>query len=375
MKISTVLSITSILLFGLFSSALADDDDDSDEGLAHRVTQLEEQLGLLEQRVAEFGADYDPQTVVVRCAIGESVTDAAWQARNSLVPLQIIVVGNCTEHVWIGRDNVELIGSPDGGSINGYVYVVRGRNVVVRRLSIEGGLGANDGASVYANGLSISGGGVNVDGNSVIEMSDSTIQHAQFGARVEGGGALRLSVCNVRHNFFGISVISGEVRVGGSDVSENNNGASVFGTGHMLIEDTMMRSNGVGLFINASGSTFTELNNTVIELGGLGVEMSGGSLRLRGGSSIRGAESWGINAVHGSHIFLENDVEISENLQGGIVLGDTSVLSSTGGARVVNNTGVGIYCEPPPAVAQIRTDGQLVVSGNGGGDIACPVIN
>lgn len=44
------------------------------------------------------------------------------------------------------------------------------------------------------------------------------------------------------------------------------------------------------------------------------------------------------------------------------------------GAQIVNNGGAGIACDPAPAVALVGGSMNIgTVSGNGGGQIACPI--
>jgi hypothetical protein len=115
-----------------------------------------------------------------------------------------------------------------------------------------------------------------------------------------------------------------------------------------------------------------------------GVAVTAGTAAIRDTTTIEQNGGSGVQAELGSRVLIEGEVLIRSNNEHGIWLKDTSVVGGFPNAstRITLNKWRGIFCDPPPAVAQIQAHysgwgfmlNETHVSGNLLGQISCPGI-
>lgn len=364
----------------------------SAQGVPQRVESLE-------RRVAELEAAFAPMNITVDCAAGDSVAAALSRGEGKSARLNITINGVCTEDVAILRDNVAIVGSNPGDGLQATspastVLVVTASRVFLSRLTLRGGsTGLSAGRAVVVGfdlritGAAQTGATVQVG---ALRLFNSTIENgAVFGATARLGGDLDLRSSIVRNNgFHGVFGDGGSVQLSSSSI-EDNHGSGVFAWkgSSIHLQGTSVRNSGRAGVVLHGGSTLQLDSGTVIAdsaENGLSVDF-GSTANLRG-VTIENNGGSGVGALGGSVVQLSDQpgVFIRTNRGDGIRLDDTSVaggfIAASSQIQITGNTRNGIFCAPPPAVAQITGSGtnfSLNAShafGNGLKQIDCPGI-
>jgi hypothetical protein len=351
-----------------------------------------------------------PQSVLVDCAAGQSVQQALADTM-SASSVDIAIKGTCTEAVQIGRDDVNLHGVSAGDGLQapspGATVLQLGpvRQINVFQLTLSGGaigLSAGPGATFNANNLTVTGSsniGVLVDNASAGFLNNSTIDGAGDGIGASGasaigfnGGTIKNSVTNAVHaNNGGHIQLSGGVLVtdtgfhgvvaqtGGSvevqqATVQNSNGTGVFafqgGSVHVT-QNALIRNNRFGGVGANAGSA--EVDGHVTGNGGCGVcGYNGGHLTVQDGALIDANLGDGVQAGVGSTVAVQR-ATITNNTNSGIHLQGTASAGFDPNNTITGNGQWGIFCDGPPAVAQIQApQGVGTISGNAAGSIHCP---
>lgn len=347
-----------------------------------------------------------PTSFTVDCNAGQKIGDMLAQVAGGTAPVTIDVKGTCHESVTVTRDNVTLTGG-QGGFVtsSGTAITVDGaRHVHLVHLDLGApmGLWVGDGATfqadwVHATGsIQISGAssgafwhsaidnGLRVD-NGFVDVHDGTITHGDWTTVSCRGGSLSLE---------GVTVADSPALPG----TWPADGIGAWGTCTMTISGGASEDN-AGFGVAAwEGASIDISGGAVIQNNGRGgaLAQSGGSLWISD-STVRGNHEQGVSGYMGGHVNVsrskvENNswsgitltggssggidgTTISGNGGNGVDVQDTSVLTGNGGANTITgNDGWGIWCAPPPAVAQLGADphGVETVSGNAAGEVSCP---
>jgi hypothetical protein len=350
-----------------------------------------------------------PQNVTVDCGAGQSINQAIQQADPN-EPLTINIQGTCTEAVRVGRDNVSLqAASPGSGiqapSANDTVLMFGGaRGASVQGLTLSGGsagIGAY-GAMYQAQDVHITGAanGVQAGGDSVVSLTNVTIDDCQFGIGAGSGASVGVvggSIAGCR--FVAIDAVNGgDVTLnGGVAVADSRLQGVVAGAGGSIqINDATVSNSGVfdvfafggnvtvnggntlvtgsrfaGVSASDGGNAFVINGARVSGNGGGGVSAdNGGHLLVQDGSIIENNTGPGINLTGASSLRMRGGAVVQTNTGDGIHLSDTSVAEIDGSNQITANNGHGIACDGPPSVAVVRGN-PGAVSGNASPQIVC----
>jgi hypothetical protein len=321
--------------------------------LKNAVTNLQNQInnlnGLL-SRVAnlENFNKWSHLNTVVDCGAGQTVAAALAKAAN-YQSSTITIRGTCREAVMINNPNTFLSGEQPGDGLalgpgdSGTVLAIQAEGVSINTLTVTGGrIGISTGirAASLLRQVTISGStwaGIWLNGGS-IELDHSTIT----GTSNAGIWAWKNAVATVNASTISANSFAG-VYAERSTV--------------MLDQGTVLSGNGTGLSLNNGSSASMNV------------------------ATISQNQGFGVTIWQASTASLGNGTVITGNAGDGINLKDTGVLAggsfgaAGSGAHVLNNGGFGVFCSGAPATAQILgvTWGGVVVSGNTGGNVNCPI--
>lgn len=350
-----------------------------------------------------------PQTVLVDCAAGQTVTDAL--ARTADAPqVQITIRGMCTEAVTIARDNVTLRAEIGNGlqapsSTSNVLALSTARHIELSGLTLRGGentLLAVEGAEFHATDLTLTGApkhGAIVDGASVGFLMDSSVDGAKYGVTASHGGSLSVIGGTISNSqTFGVQATNGGsiALYGGVLVHDSGfHGAIADHGGALMVGHATVQTNkGTGVFAFQGGSVFVqraadvshnddwgvgadagaaEVDGVVSENSSGGVfGYNGGRVTIQDGGFVDHNFGPGVKIAVGSTLVVQG-ATITRNF-GGIQLEGTSSASfGSGNNTIRDNLGWGIVCAGPPAVAQISAGvGIGTVTGNLSGQIRCP---
>lgn len=366
----------------------------------------------LEQRIAELEALSQPLNLTVNCADGETVADALAQAASTIGRVTITIVGVCTESVTITRNDVTLQGASPGDGLQApslgstILRLIGGHITRLNQLTLTGGgvgLQALGGAFFSASDLHITGAsnaGIVVVTNASGTLRNSTVENCRRGIDAREGGSLIVDASLIdKSTSFGVHLEpGGTVTLVNGTVVRGSGGFGAFVNGGSLeiIGATVEGSVQDGVVVESSGSALIKSGSLIQNNGGFGlVAHNSGAIRLSDGARVANNLGSGILGFNGGGVFISNGAIVEFNtgagvelsggssaridngsiIQGnnldGVHLSDTSVATFQD-AQVINNGGVGIACDLPPAVAQIHLF-NTTVSGNGNDTIACPI--
>ncbi len=297
-------------------------------------------------------------------------------------PNSIYVIGTCTESVTIsGRTQLTIFANPGTATLTAadpnrrLLVMFDSSQVFIDGLNFSGGRGI----LVY-NSTDISFGDTTIQNsglqgisttNSVIDIFNATIQNNARTGITTTGGNLNIDggVTITNNSRTAMTVLSGHVVLNGGDgagippnVFSNNGsaGISLANTAELdasgdnrilnngltglnvLHTSTAMWSGGVisgnqGVGVHIGETSHGEFDNVSITGNGAINGSGGGGL-----ASGRGAAG-GIEVVENSDGFLDGNVSVSGNQATGILVDESSVLSSLGGNAVNNNNGDGFF--------------------------------
>jgi hypothetical protein len=279
--------------------------------------------------------------------------------------------------------------SPGGQPSAPLVRLEGAQRTVLEQLTLkpvapDDGVELDRGAVVTASGLVI------VDAQRALVLGEATvavIHDADISSShatqvVVRGGHLRLSSSTIANgSFAGVGVMAGgslechQITVQGnasSGLSVANNASAT------VLDGTEISDNAIGIFVTTGGTVSIGSGSIIGNNRRQGIRVGEGSrLTLAGGVIVENNASHGVFVTGGSFVnaFESN---IHDNQGSGIYLTDTSVASGPGidTPIIQNNAGWGVFCEPPPAVAQVRRPGlpAETVTGNAAGATNCPAL-
>lgn len=418
----TTLTVGILVMTALGPVALAGERGDSGlpPGPGNPLADLQRQINELSGRLSALEESSQSLMVTVNCAAGERITDVQDRVANFVPRVTIIVDGICRESVSIWRDRITLQGKSVGDGLEApsptdTVLTLDGSHRTrLSQLALVGGstgLKGQGGATFSAVDLHISGTGYgilveqNVAGslrNTVVENGGKTgilaqmgatlwvnggliENNALFGVMADKGGQVFLSNGAVVRNsgFIGVMAQSGgsiniingaTVEASGSFGASAGPGGSIYVSGpNSLITATgplkpaLVAGNGGAVWL-MNGARVA--NN----FGGGVLGFNGGSVNITNGAIVENNTGHGLELSLGSSGMLTSGSIIRGNTGDGIHLNDVSVVGfappEEGGQIILNNGGYGIFCAPPPAVAQFT--GPATITGNGLGATNCP---
>jgi len=355
---------------------------------------------------AGHGDDHDhAKDVVVDCTRGKTITKALATGHAQRTPLTVLVKGLCHENVTITADDVTLRGiTPDAG-ISGVdpdlntVTIIGASRVALHELAItngRNGVAGVDGAGYETkqchvhhnanNGILVnrgSNGMVNnnlvenngargvgiVDGSSATVINNTVRLNGTRGVEVESNSNGRIGLTKRNQPAGNLITLNGEE---GIEVANGSNGFIYANTitangqdGLALYHSATVRLLGQNLIEgNARDGVF--LNNGASLFQGKGDEFSGGPNL----DTIRDNGRDGIRAFNASSLQIQQ-ASISGNAEQGIRL-DLHASLRLRNTSIENNSGAGIYLRRGSGMlAQQAGYGPIVLSGNGGGGVAC----
>ncbi len=359
------------------------------EDLQKRVQDLELGADALQDRVAVLEAALQPLTVEVDCGAGETVAAALGATAAHRGPLTVRIRGVCHEHVRIDRDDVTLEGALPGagfastGAVGPLVEIAGARRIRVLQLTFSPGVSeqairATAGAEAFAEDLEIDGGqsGVAVNNGSVVEVRGGEISNVTETAMAVNQSHLVVVNTLIRNSGHGLGVNSGTAHaLGVTSGNHDSWGFSVTSNGSLQLVDSEAYGNAVGLFLTAGAEALVGGTSRLHDNLGAGIRVWEQSvLFLGGGSTVEDNGSHGVLVWAGS-LVVPSDTTIQNNGGSGIYLGDTSLAGVRGtDPTITGNAAWGIFCEGPPAVAQIQSPGYGAgaIFGNAAGEVNCP---
>ena len=357
------------------------------------------------------------EVVEVNCGDGDSIQEAV-DSVSPGDPTTIFITGVCTENIVITTDDVTLRNEPPGRDEiiaqdpgQSAILIDGARRVSLKKLILTGGdqvLRATGGASFSASKVTITGAGffgLVVEDTATGTLTNSTVNHTgEQSIKVLSNGSLKVSG-GLIENSGGSGVLAssgGHVELTGGAVvrATGGTGGHAGRGGSIEVNDAIIEKSGVvGMSVNVGGSLTVDGPNTFVRNnndGGL-IAGLGGSLAVIGGAHVIKNNAGGIGGFVGAHIVIQDGAIVEENtgdgvtlaggstanIQGsfirknignGVHLRDTSVGIFDATNKISGNTGFGIICDPPPAVAQIEIGDVATVSGNTAGQIDCPIL-
>lgn len=389
--------LLSLLFFLAEGRALAQ----SSNGLPQQVDQLAAQVATLQQQVAALQSASQPLTLTVNCGAGQTVGAALAQAQSHSGPVNIIISGTCTEQVTVNRDDVTLQGNTPTDGLkflsspsSGPVLALDGQRIKVANLTVSGGtfgIYATHGASVNVFSVDVSGAanvGINAANSATANVNNSKIHGNQtFGVSAVYGGSLIVIGSSVTGNGFhgAYASIFGVLSLR-QDTIEGNGGTGVLAWlgGVAEIQGCTIQGN-VKSGASAISNGTVWLDGGTVVSGNQGGAYAWGSTLQLGAVTIQANNGDGVVLIAGSSLQLNgaNSPSVIINNSGnGITAQDTSALGTNDqtGIRISGNGGWGVFCSPPPAVAQITAGpaaGSFSLTGtsvfnNHQGQISCP---
>lgn len=351
-----------------------------------------------------------PAAVVVDCAAGQTVGQAL--ADNATATsLDITIKGTCTESVNVNRDDVSLHGAAAGDGLQApssgatVLQIASARQVRLSQLTVTGGgngISIGGAALVFGDGVVLKDAaysGMIVANSSTAFMNNLTVDHSHESLSVGGGGSLGVNGGTIENGVIGANVngggtlfLGGGVVVtgmsfigvhaahGGSatlqDATVQQNaqaGVAAFQGGTVFVTNrALVRANG-NFGVSANAAT-ADVEGHVTGNGGCGVcGYNGGHITVQNGALIDGNHGDGAQIGVGSSLATQH-ATIKDNGGNGISLQGTSTAAFGNGSNTITgNGGWGVFCEGPPAVAQIQAPQPSDdISGNAAGQISCP---
>ena len=341
------LVLVVFLLLAALSLALAPREPQQGGGLQDRVAALEAAVSSLSQQLAGLTAF---RTIDVDCGSGATIQAALTSVQSHLGLVNINVFGVCSENLVMRRSGIRIAAGAPGAGIT----AANSTLPVIQSVSPDAGL-----RPVLLDGLTLTGGsaGVLIDFAWQVRLFNCLIRNAGFGIQVDHHGIVRLQQTVVEAN--------------GSGVVARNGGL-------VYIDGGVIRNNaGDGVGLN-DATAHIRGSATISSNGFRGVSVSNHSVLSLDAATITGSALTGVFVSGASMVALEDGATITANTGSGISLMDTSIVQkrrSLADIHITNNGGWGIVCSVPPAVAQIVGFGtqQGNISGNGSGNISCPI--
>jgi hypothetical protein len=322
-------------------------------------------------------------------------------------PNNITVTGNCTENVnIISRSQLTISAVPGTANVTAanpnarVLLILSSQQIFVDGVNFSGGRGVlvNNGTDVQlSDGIfqNSSLQGISVI-NSTFDIFNATVQNALRSGISATGGTLGIDggVTVANNGRAGVSMITGHLVISGGDgtpgtensISNNGSvGVSIANSAELDIAgDNRILANGTTGLQVIHTSTVIASDSTISGNQGAGVhigetshgEFSAMSITNNGatvGSGGGGIESGsgaagGMEVVENSDMFIDGQVDVSNNLATGIFVSESSVLSSLGGNTINNNTGDGILAE---ALAVVHFFGADTAAGNTKAPLEC----
>ena len=307
-----------------------------------------------------------------------------------------VVPSTCSEHLRInGFNDLQIFANPGTVTVIGDVPTGRVMNITNSvNVFIDGvnfnaghGIAINNSSDIFlGDGSMQTSGGLGLQTlNSVVDIFNFTIQNSVRSGIAAQGGTLSLDggVTISNNNRFGISMLNGHLVLSGGDgtaanpnnVIRNNGffgvsaansseldafaGNDITNNGYMGVRvvntstlewsggGTITGNQGVG--IHVAGTSHADIDTVTISGNGASVANSGGLQTVFGAAG-------GIEIVENSDGVLNGAVVASSNLSTGILVNESSVLSSLGGDTVNNNTGDGFLVQDLAVVHFFGTD-------------------
>lgn len=390
-----------LLAFVLVASLAATGDAQPDKNLLKRVEALE-------GRVAELEQASEPVYLTVNCGAGEKVADALAEAETTTGYVTIGIEGTCVEEVVVSRDNITIGASPGSGlkapGPDNSALLLRGaRNVTLNSMTLQGDSNSTSSVlhlesshTIRLNFVQIEGGavGLSTDKGAEFHASGIIVEGAsESGIDVDSASSGHIYGSTIRNNLGTGITVWGYLKLMESDLIDNDAGGLnvIGGSASVMMSTTFLRN---GRAFGASQGARIGMGDFSIEgstiqvadvIGGSHVELTGGRIvDNRSGFLIQDKSRMYINDVQitgtrvGVVFSLWTDsylslggAKISGNLASAITLYDTSVLQAYS-SEIIGNSGWGIYCEGPPALARIAISCNNEVNGNSGGNNNCP---
>jgi hypothetical protein len=153
-------------------------------------------------------------------------------------------------------------------------------------------------------------------------------------------------------------------------------GLSAGDNASVSVFETAITGNLVGVFLTTGATALMGAGNRINDNRAEGVRVWEGSrTTLGGGVVIEGNGGMGVFVTGGS-LVQAFDATIQNNQGSGIHLADTSLAGGTLTDKpiITGNAGWGVFCDAPPAVAQVRLPGlpAATILGNAAGTTNCP---
>jgi len=252
----------------------------------------------------------DPlKTVVVDCAAGETIAKALTLG-DERKPLLVQIVGTCSEHVLIDRNDVTLAGGASGATVSGPDPATDVIKVTASRVTIDGitvtggrnGITGNSAPGLIVRNAAVQGTGRNgityAHGASGVVDGSMVTANARDGVAIDAASATVINSQVRQNGRMGIGVFTnGSARIGvdnannaaGNVISANaSNGIHiVFGSG-ALIAMNQITGNG------------TSADPAALKIG---INLASASADIIGGNTISGNVGTGVNLVRSSAIF------------------------------------------------------------------------
>lgn len=322
-------------------------------------------------------------------------------------PNDITVTGNCTENVnIISRSQLSISAIPGTANVTAanpnarVLLILSSQQIFVDGVNFSGGRGVlvNNGTDVQlSDGIfqNSSLQGISVI-NSTFDIFNATVQNALRSGISATGGTLGIDGgVTIAHNGrAGVSMITGHLIISGGDgtpgtenaitnngsvgvsaanssevdmagdnriLANGTTGLQVIHTSTIIASDSTISNNqGVGVHIGeTSHGEFSAMSIT-----GNGATVGSGGGGIESGSGAGG----GMEVVENSDMFIDGQVDVSNNLATGIFVSESSVLSSLGGNTLNNNSGDGILAE---ALAVVHFFGADTAAGNTKAPLEC----
>ena len=213
-------------------------------------------------------------------------------------------------------------------------------------VATSGTLGIDGGVTITHNGRA---GVAMITGHLVISGGDGTPGTENV---ISNNGSVGVSAAN-----------SSEVDIAGDNriLANGTTGLQVVHTSTAIVSDSTI-SNNLGVGVHIGETSHGEFSAMTITGNGATANSGGGG--IESGSGAAG----GMEVVENSDMFIDGQVNVSNNLATGIFVSESSVLSSLGGNTMNNNTGDGILAE---ALAVVHFFAADTATGNTKAPLEC----
>jgi hypothetical protein len=292
-----------------------------------------------------------------------------------------VVASTCSEHLRIdGFNNLQIFANPGTVTVIGNIPTGRVMSITNSVNVFIDGVNFNAGHGIFINNSSdifIGDGSMTTSGafgmqsiNSVVGIFNFTIDGSERSGIVAQGGAFSLDggVTVSNNDRFGVSMMTGHLVLNGGDGTAANpdnvitnsgffgvsvansaeldafGGNDITNNGYMGVRvvntstlqwsagGTITGNQGVG--IHVAGTSHADIDTVTISGNGASVAASGGLQTVFGAAG-------GIEIVENSDGVLNGAVNVAGNQSTGVLVSESSVLSSLGNDTVNNNTGDG----------------------------------